>query len=165
LAFSRRGINFETVGEYLAATAIRAKTIAPFRVGIDTRLRADPRIMVEPPLPANYYPLIAAAIGALNPGARGDDRRTVYERARTILLQQLRSQQPSRTESEITAERLALEQAIHKLEAEAEHARATGRLRKILDELQSVSKADAGELSSEPSASKVDPAAEDGGAK
>lgn len=86
-------------------------------------------------MPANYYPLIADTIRALPPGAGSDDRRAVYERARTILFQQLRSQPPSRSESEITAERLALEEAIRNAEAEAAaHARATGRLGKPADD-------------------------------
>ncbi len=55
---------------------------------IDTRLRPDPKIKAERQVPANYYPLIAATIRALPPGAGRNDRRTVYECARTVLLQQ-----------------------------------------------------------------------------
>src|SRR5262249_46527014 len=43
----------------------------------------------------------------------------LYERARTALVGQLRNMNPPLTESEITRERLALEEAIRKVEAEA----------------------------------------------
>ena len=68
---------------------------------------------------ADYYPLIARAISGLEPGAPGEARRALYERARTALIAQLRSVQPPLTETEITRERLALEEAVRKVEAEA----------------------------------------------
>lgn len=68
---------------------------------------------------ADYYPLIARAISGLDPGAPGEARRALYERARTALIAQLRSVQPPLTESEITRERLALEEAVRKVESEA----------------------------------------------
>ena len=68
---------------------------------------------------ADYYPLIARAIAGLEPGAPGEARRALYERARTALIAQLRAVQPPLTESEITRERLALEEAVRKVEAEA----------------------------------------------
>ena len=46
-------------------------------------------------------------------------RRALYERARTALVAQLRGVTPPLNESEITRERLALEEAIRKVEAEA----------------------------------------------
>ena len=39
---------------------------------------------------ADYYPLIARAIAALDPNAPGESRRALYERARTALIAQLR---------------------------------------------------------------------------
>ena len=51
--------------------------------------------------------------------ARGEARRALYERARTALVTQLRSVDPPLSESEITKERLALEDAIRKVEADA----------------------------------------------
>ena len=54
---------------------------------------------------ADYYPLIARAIAALDPNAPGESRRALYERARTALIAQLRSVQPPLSESEITRER------------------------------------------------------------
>lgn len=68
---------------------------------------------------ADYYPLIARAIAALDPTAPGESRRALYERARTALIAQLRSVQPPLSESEITRERLSLEEAVRKVESEA----------------------------------------------
>jgi hypothetical protein len=68
---------------------------------------------------ADYYPLIARAISGLDPRAPGEARRALYERARTALIAQLRGVQPPLTESEITRERLALEEAVRKVESEA----------------------------------------------
>src|SRR5437763_277513 len=68
---------------------------------------------------ADYYPLIARAIAGLDPSAPGESRRALYERARAALIQQLRSVQPPLSESEITRERLSLEEAVRKVESEA----------------------------------------------
>ena len=43
---------------------------------------------------ADYYPLIARAISGLDPSAPGEQRRALYERARSALIAQLRSVQP-----------------------------------------------------------------------
>jgi hypothetical protein len=73
---------------------------------------------------ADYYPLIARAVGGLDKNT-GDARRALYERARSALVAQLRGVEPALSESEITRERLALEEAIRKVEAEsARHSRA-----------------------------------------
>src|SRR5262245_2601697 len=66
----------------------------------------------------DYYPLIAKAVAGLEKNT-GEGRRVLYERARTALVGQLRNMNPPLTESEITRERLALEEAIRKVEAEA----------------------------------------------
>src|SRR3954453_12077143 len=68
---------------------------------------------------ADYYPLIARAIAGLDPSAPGESRRALYDRARTALIAQLRSVQPPLSESEITRERLSLEEAVRKVESEA----------------------------------------------
>ncbi|RIK97280.1 MAG: hypothetical protein DCC74_08215, partial [Proteobacteria bacterium] len=68
---------------------------------------------------ADYYPLIARAVAGLDPSATGESRRALYERARSALIAQLRSVDPPLSESEITRERLALEEAVRKVEAEA----------------------------------------------
>src|SRR5947209_18631864 len=68
---------------------------------------------------ADYYPLVAKAIAGLEKNT-GEGRRMLYERARTALVAQLRGMNdPPLTEAEITRERLALEEAIRKVEAEA----------------------------------------------
>lgn len=67
---------------------------------------------------ADYYPLIAKAVAGLEKNT-GEARRTLYERARAALVAQLRSVTPALSESEITRERLALEEAIRKVEADA----------------------------------------------
>jgi hypothetical protein len=68
---------------------------------------------------ADYYPLVARAISGLDPSAPGERRRALYERARAALIAQLRSAQPPLNESEIVRERLALEEAVRKVESEA----------------------------------------------
>jgi hypothetical protein len=67
---------------------------------------------------ADYYPLISRAVAALEKN-NGENRRALYERARGALLAQLRGITPSLSESDITRERLALEESIRKVEAEA----------------------------------------------
>ncbi|MEA3058424.1 MAG: hypothetical protein QOF34_1239 [Sphingomonadales bacterium] len=68
---------------------------------------------------ADYYPLVAKAVAGLEKNT-GEGRRMLYERARTALVAQLRGMNdPPLTEAEITRERLALEEAIRKVAAEA----------------------------------------------
>src|SRR5262249_50183407 len=66
---------------------------------------------------ADYYPLISRAVAGLERNT-GENRRSLYERARNALLDQLRSIAPALSETEITRERLALEEAIRKVEAD-----------------------------------------------
>src|SRR5579862_7164545 len=67
---------------------------------------------------ADYHPLIARAVEGLG-SSTGEARRGLYERARAALVAQLRSIEPPLSEADITRERLALEDAIRKVEAEA----------------------------------------------
>jgi len=67
---------------------------------------------------ADYYPLIAKAVSGLE-RSTGEARRALYDRARTALLAQLRGVEPALSEPDITRERLALEEAIRKVEAES----------------------------------------------
>ncbi len=77
---------------------------------------------------ADYYPLIARAIAGLDVNAPGEQRRALYERARSALIAQLRGVEPPLSESEITRERLALEEAVRKVESEAaQRAREASR--------------------------------------
>jgi hypothetical protein len=67
---------------------------------------------------ADYYPLIARAVSGLDKST-GENRRALYDRARVALVSQLRGVQPPLDETDITRERLALEEAIRKVESEA----------------------------------------------
>src|SRR5262245_40674487 len=67
---------------------------------------------------ADYHPLISRAVGALEKNT-GENRRAIYDRARSALLAQLRGVTPPLDESDITRERLALEESIRKVEAES----------------------------------------------
>mgnify|MGYP006899136313 CR=1 FL=1 len=77
---------------------------------------------------ADYTPLISRAVAALAQNT-GEARRTVYERARSALLAQLRGINPPLPEEHITRERMALEEAIRKVEAE----NATAGLDELLE--------------------------------
>lgn len=67
---------------------------------------------------ADYFPLIARAVGGLE-RSTAENRRALYERARSALVAQLRGMEPPLEEAEITRERLALEEAIRRVESEA----------------------------------------------
>jgi len=67
---------------------------------------------------ADYYPVIARLVADLEQNT-GKSRIEIYQRARATLLGQLQGLNPPLTESEITLERLSLEKAIRKVEAEA----------------------------------------------
>jgi hypothetical protein len=67
---------------------------------------------------ADYHPLISRAVEGLSNNT-AEARRTLYERARAALVGQLRGIDPPLSEAEITRERLALEDAIRKVEAES----------------------------------------------
>ena len=67
---------------------------------------------------ADYYPLISRAVAGLEKN-NGENRRALYERARAALIAQLRGVTPALPETDITRERLALEESIRKVEAEA----------------------------------------------
>lgn len=67
---------------------------------------------------ADYYPLIAKAVSGLD-RSTAETRRALYDRARKALLAQLRGVEPALSETDITRERLALEEAVRKVEADA----------------------------------------------
>jgi hypothetical protein len=67
---------------------------------------------------ADYYPLVARAVEGLENNT-GENRRALYERARIALVNQLRTVDPPLDEAEITRERLALEESIRQIEADA----------------------------------------------
>src|SRR3954469_16496317 len=66
---------------------------------------------------ADYYPLIARAVDGI-PEGTPESRRAVYERARTALMQQLRSLDPPLSEEDIERERLSLDEAIGRVESD-----------------------------------------------
>lgn len=67
---------------------------------------------------ADYHAILKRAISSL-PSANGEARRAVYEKARAALVNQLKAFDPPLTPSEITQQRLQLEEAIRKVESEA----------------------------------------------
>jgi hypothetical protein len=67
---------------------------------------------------ADYHTLISRAVEGLEQNT-GENRRVLYERARVALVNQLRGVDPPLEEADITRERLALEESIRKVEAEA----------------------------------------------
>lgn len=66
---------------------------------------------------ADFYPILARAINGLADKSP-EARRSVYDRARTALIAQLRSLEPPLSEADITRERLALDEAVSRIEAE-----------------------------------------------
>ena len=67
---------------------------------------------------ANYHRLLARAVKGLDRNIAGA-RQVVYERARKALMAHLRSNQPRLLKADIVKERLAFEDAIREVEAEA----------------------------------------------
>jgi hypothetical protein len=67
---------------------------------------------------ADYYAILKNAIGAL-PETSGEARRAVYEKARRAVVDQLKAFDPPLSATEITQERLRLEDCIRRVEAEA----------------------------------------------
>lgn len=72
----------------------------------------------------DYYAVLKKAVSGFE-SESGDARRSVYDKARTALIAQLKSIDPPLTTSEISRQRLELEEAIRKVEREASAARAT----------------------------------------
>jgi hypothetical protein len=75
---------------------------------------------------ADYYPLIARAVAGIEKNT-DDARRTLYERARSMLRAQLLSVTPALDESDVVRERLALEEAIRKVEGESARQATLGQ--------------------------------------
>jgi hypothetical protein len=113
---------------------------------------------------ADYYPLIARAVAGLDASATGEQRRALYERARTALIAQLRGVTPPLSESEITRERLTLEEAIRKVEQEAAQrargARADAFVRRGGDGLKGAASRGPGSGAAAPAADRPSTRAE-----
>jgi hypothetical protein len=71
---------------------------------------------------ADYYPALTRVVSRL-PDNSTRARQELYEHARTILVEQLRRQDPQKSEQEIVRERAALETAIRKVEAQSPSTR------------------------------------------
>jgi ATP-binding cassette subfamily B protein len=82
----------------------------------------------ENPAKSRYYRLIAGAVEGLDHNTV-DARRVVYERARSALLSWVGSCNPPLALAEVERERLALEQAIRHVEAEANRSQRLGSAR------------------------------------
>jgi hypothetical protein len=65
---------------------------------------------------ANYFPLISKAVAGV---ASGESRQAIYDRVRAALLSELRVADPPFSKFQIMHERLALEDAVRKVEEEA----------------------------------------------
>jgi hypothetical protein len=70
---------------------------------------------------ADYHSIIAKAVRALDPNT-GDARRRLYDRARGALLGEMRSAELALDQADILAARMALEEAIGKVETEAQRS-------------------------------------------
>ncbi len=75
---------------------------------------------------ADYHAVLRKAISGLETNS-GEARRAIYEKARNALVNQLKAIDPPLSPSEITKQRLGLEEAIRKIEAEAASAALAGR--------------------------------------
>jgi hypothetical protein len=66
---------------------------------------------------ADFYPVLSRAIAGLE-DPTPEMRRAIYDRARNVLVQQLRGLDPPLSETEIARERLGLDETIARIEAE-----------------------------------------------
>ena len=76
---------------------------------------------------AEYYALLARAVGALPRNDEGS-RREIYVKARSALIRQLKAITPPLPAAEISKQRLALEEAIRRVEREAAEAAIANRM-------------------------------------
>jgi hypothetical protein len=74
---------------------------------------------------ADYYTIIAKAVGGLDPNT-GEARRRLYDRARVALVAEMRSARNALDECDILAAQRSLEEAIGKIEADVEADECTG---------------------------------------
>jgi hypothetical protein len=77
---------------------------------------------------ADYYSLIKNAVARLDPSETCESRQALYERARSAQVTQLRIISPPLSESEISREQLALEEAFRRVEAEATSSARDARI-------------------------------------
>ncbi len=70
---------------------------------------------------ADFYPILARAVAGLSETSP-EARRAIYDRARTALVAQLRGLDPPLSEAEIMRERLSLDEAVARIEADYDEA-------------------------------------------
>lgn len=75
---------------------------------------------------ADFYPILARAVAGL-PETTPEARRAIYDRARAALVAQLRGLDPPLGEAEIMRERLALDEAVARVEADYDDGEAAIR--------------------------------------
>ena len=63
----------------------------------------------------DYYSLLVRAVSTLRPNTK-DQRQALYDRARTTLVEKLRTTDPTLAHTDLKAERAALEAAIQRVE-------------------------------------------------
>jgi hypothetical protein len=68
---------------------------------------------------ADYFPLISKVVAGLAANSSSESRQDLYDRARAALLDELRIADPPFSEFQIMRERLALEDAVSRVEWEA----------------------------------------------
>jgi len=103
---------------------------------------------------ADYHAILRRAISAM-PSPNGEVRRAVYEKARSALVAQLKAFEPPLSPSEITQQRLQLEDAIRRVESEA----AKGLLRNPVPPPPPVRPPEPEPVEPEPVVSHAEPAA------
>ncbi|SIQ61167.1 hypothetical protein [Bosea sp. TND4EK4] len=72
---------------------------------------------------ADFYPILSRAVAGLSDNSP-EARRALYERAKTALVSQLRGLDPPLGEAEIMRERLSLDEAVARIEADYDEAPA-----------------------------------------
>ncbi|KRE02807.1 hypothetical protein ASE61_16260 [Bosea sp. Root670] len=72
---------------------------------------------------ADFYPILARAVAGLSETSP-EARRAIYDRARAALVSQLRGLDPPLSEAEIMRERLSLDEAVARIEADYDEAPA-----------------------------------------
>ena len=79
----------------------------------------------------DYYSIIARAVSRL-PSKTDEVRHGIYERARTVLQEKLRTLDPPISEAELAKAQFALEEAIRRVEQDVAIETAVGRMEQDL---------------------------------
>jgi hypothetical protein len=96
----------------------------PIADGIGRGALDDSRQFGDHQRKADYYSIVAKAVGALDPNTKRA-RQKLYERARSAMISEMESAYPPFHGSEIAAAKMSLENAIEKVEADAVRRRST----------------------------------------